>query len=223
MTRAMTAEQAREIDRRAVEVCGMSSLVLMENAGRGAVDALERLGIAGPVVIVCGGGNNGGDGLVMVRHLDLRGRQVRVALWGDAARMSADAAANLQVLRHCDVPIERFLSDFDAARLNRLLDGADWIVDSLFGTGFRGPMRAPYAEVIAALNAAPARRLAIDLPSGLNANTGEASTPTFRADHTVTFVAPKVGFGSPAAQPFLGEVHVTDIGAPRRLIDAVII
>lgn len=223
MTRAMTAEQAREIDRRAVEVCGMSSLVLMENAGRGAVDALERLGIAGPVVIVCGGGNNGGDGLVMARHLDLRGHQVGVALWGDAARMSADAAANLQVLRHCDVPIERFLSDFDAARLNRLLDGADWIVDSLFGTGFRGPMRAPYAEVIAALNAAPARRLAIDLPSGLNANTGEASTPTFRADHTVTFVAPKVGFGSPAAQPFLGEVHVTDIGAPRRLIDAVII
>ncbi len=222
MTRAMTAEQAREIDRRAVEACGMSSLVLMENAGRGAVDVLERLGIAGPVLIPCGSGNNGGDGLVMARHLDVRRYAVCVALCGEPARMSADAAANLQILRHCKVPIELFSGAGDIARLERLLDGADWIVDALFGTGFHGPMRAPFTEVIAALNAAPARRLAVDLPSGLNANTGEASTPTFRADHTVTFVAPKVGFASPAAKPFLGEVHLTDIGAPRRLIDAVI-
>jgi len=222
MTRAITAEQAREIDRRAVDQCGMSSLVLMENAGRGAVDVMERLGIAGPVVIACGGGNNGGDGLVMARHLDVRGRAVRVALWGEPARMSADAAENLQILRHCDVPIELFSGAGDIARLVRLLDGADWIVDALFGTGFRGPMRAPFAEVIAALNAAPARRLAVDLPSGMNANTGEVSTPTFRADHTVTFVAPKLGFASPTAKPFLGQVHVTDIGAPRQLVDSVV-
>jgi NAD(P)H-hydrate epimerase len=221
MTRAITAEQAREIDRRAVEECGLSSLVLMENAGRGAVDVLTGLGIGGPVLICCGSGNNGGDGLVMARHLDLRGFAVHVAIWGEPSRYSPDTSANLRVLQHCDVPIESFTTDSDLLRLRELLSGVDWIVDALFGTGFRGPLRAPFANVITALNAAPARRLAVDLPSGMNADTGECAEPTIRADHTVTFVAPKMGFESPAARAVLGQVHVTDIGAPRKLVDFV--
>lgn len=215
----ITREQAREIDRRAVEECGLSSLVLMENAARGAVDVLERLGIASTVLIASGSGNNGGDGLAMARHLDLRGVAVRVALWGDDARLSPDAAANLRTLRHCDVSIQR---EPDPQTLAELLSGVDWIVDALFGTGFHGAMRPPFDHVIQQLNAAPARRLAVDLPSGLDANTGEAATPTFRADHTVTFVAPKVGFLSRAAESYVGSVHVADIGAPRRMIESVL-
>jgi NAD(P)H-hydrate epimerase len=219
MSRSLTREQAREIDRRAIDECGMSSLQLMENASRGAVDFLERLGIAGPVLICCGPGNNGGDGLAMARHLDLRSHAVRVALWGADAKLSADAAANLRTLRCCDVSIER---DPAPDRLAALTRGVDWIVDALFGTGFHGAMRAPFGEVIEQLNAEQANRLAVDIPSGLDANTGAPAQPTFRADHTVTFVAPKVGFASPAAKAFLGTVHVADIGAPRRLVESIL-
>lgn len=215
----ITREQAQEIDRRAVQECGLTSLVLMENAGRGAVDILERLQIAGPVLICCGRGNNGGDGLVMARHLDLRNYSVRVALWGEDAKLSADAAANLRTLQQCDVSIAR---NPDSTALAELLREVDWIVDALFGTGFRGPLRPPFDDVIQQLNKTPARRFAVDIPSGLDANTGAAAAPTFRADHTVTFVAPKLGFTQPSARPFLGEVHVTDIGAPRRLIESLL-
>ncbi len=219
MERFLTCAQAREIDRRAVIECGMSSLVLMENAARGVLDVLERQGIAGPVLICCGRGNNGGDGLALARLLDVRGCAVSVALWGEDSALSADASANLGILRHCDVRLERFEVADEPDRLARLIDGADWIVDALFGTGFRGEMRAPFDMVVRQLNAACARRLAVDVPSGLNADTGHAAEHTFRADHTVTFVAPKVGFQAPEAGQYLGQIHVADSGAPRRLVE----
>jgi NAD(P)H-hydrate epimerase len=215
----LTRAQAQDIDRRAVEA-GMLSLVLMENAGRGAVDHLERLGIPGPVLICCGPGNNGGDGLVMARHLDLRGFAVRVAVWGSDERLTPDAAANLRLLAFAGACVERFTDSRDLVRASELVSDVAWIVDALFGTGFRGAPRPPFDQFIAILNLASARRMAVDLPSGLDADTGVPAEPTFRADHTVTFVAPKVGFQNPVAAPFLGQVHVADIGAPRRLWEA---
>ncbi len=219
MERFLTCAQAREIDRRAVSECGMSSLVLMENAARGVLDVLERQGIAGPVLICSGRGNNGGDGLALARLLDVRGYAANVALWGEDSALSGDASTNLRILRHCDVRLERFDSAEEPDRLARLVDGADWIVDALFGTGFRGEMRTPFDAVIRQLNAANARHLAVDVPSGLNADSGHSAEYTFCADHTVTFVAPKVGFHAPAAGQYLGEIHVADIGAPRRLVE----
>jgi len=222
MTRYLSREQVREVDRRAIEECGMSGLVLMENAGRGCTDVLCELGVRGPVVICCGRGNNAGDGFVIARHLDLRGHEVRVLLFGDPSELRGDAAVNFAILAHGGIP-RRVVAARDEADWQADLDGVDWIVDALLGTGSRGQPRPPLDGVIACLNRQLARRLAVDLPSGLDCDTGEPAPATFRADHTCTFVAAKSGFAVPAAQAYLGHVHVLDIGAPRKLVESCVI
>lgn len=222
MDRYLTTDQVREIDRRAVSECGMSSLVLMENAARGVLDVMLRLGVNGPVAICCGWGNNGGDGLALARLLDGLGYDVRVALWALNSQLTPDASANLAVLRHCDVRLELCEPVDLLTRHPQLLAGADWVVDALFGSGFRGEFRPPYGAVTRQLNQAQARRLAIDVPSGLDANSGHAAEHTVHADHTVTLVAPKIGFREPAAAAYLGQVHIANIGLPRRLVEQVL-
>jgi len=214
--------QSRQVDRIAMEDYGISGLVLMENAGRGVVDQLGELGIAGPVVICCGRGNNAGDGFVIARHLEIRGHAVRVLLWSDPDQLAGDAAANFRILQKTPVPIVRFGAEHDAARLAAELDGAAWIVDALLGTGARGEPRPPLDAVIDQLNAAPAPRLAVDLPSGLDCDTGRAARHTIRAAHTCTFVAPKTGFFVPGAEQHTGQIHVLQIGTPRGLVDRVL-
>src|SRR5690606_4355631 len=120
---------SRELDRRAVEEYGMTGVMLMENAGRGAADVLCGLGIHGPVAIVCGRGNNGGDGFVIARHLDLRGHKVRVVLLGDPSALRGDAAINYHVLEKSGVPIVCW----DLKVLGTALRGANWIVDAMLG------------------------------------------------------------------------------------------
>jgi NAD(P)H-hydrate epimerase len=119
------------------------------------------------------------------------------------------------------VPLEVFGNRHDAARLAMQLAGADWIVDALLGTGARGEPRPPLGAVIEQLNAAAAKRLAVDLPSGLECDTGAAAQHTIRADETCTFVAMKRGFATPGARQYTGRVHVLNIGAPRRLVEEV--
>lgn len=220
MPRPLTRAEVREIDRRAIDELGLPGIVLMENAGRGCVDVLCRLGCRGPVVIVCGKGNNAGDGFVIARHLDARGVAVRVVLLGPPAELRADAALHFAVLNRCQVPIADLSQSFTADSLAQPLAGAEWIVDALLGTGASGPPREPLAAAIRAMNAASGRKLAVDLPSGLDCDTGAAAEPTFCADHTCTFVAPKIGFALPAALAVLGIVHVVDIGVPRLLLPA---
>src|SRR5450432_2124338 len=130
----ISRQQARELDRRAVEEYGVPSVVLMENAGRGATDLLCKLGIAGPVVVCCGGGNNGGDGFVVARHLDLRGFEVRVLLFSGPSKLSEDAEINYRILEKSGVPIRQV----EPQELERELAGSAWIVDALLGTGARG-------------------------------------------------------------------------------------
>jgi NAD(P)H-hydrate epimerase len=211
----------REVDRRAIRDYGLSGLVLMENAGRGVCDVLCRLGIAGPVAICCGKGNNAGDGFVVARHLDLRGYAVRVLVWAAAEELSGDAGVNFQILRHSGVPIEIFAARHDPDRLAAALADAAWIVDALLGTGTRGEPRPPLDAVIDQLNAAPPTRLAVDLPSGLDCDTGQPAQHTIRAQHTCSFVAFKPGFLVPGADQYTGQVHVLDIGAPRKLVEEV--
>lgn len=221
-TIALSREQSREVDRRAIEEYGFSGLVLMENAGRGVADAIQSLGACGPVLVCCGIGNNGGDGFVIARHLDLRGVAVHVAVWGDVARMTADAAANFRILEKSGVAIERFGCRHESGRLAGLLAGAGCVVDALLGTGARGEPRPPLDAVIERLNAHPAPRVAVDIPSGLDCDTGEPARCTIRASLTCTFVAPKRGFLNPAAAPYTGEIRILDIGAPRKLIGEIL-
>jgi NAD(P)H-hydrate epimerase len=216
--RVLTRRQVREVDRVAIEEWGVSSLVLMENAGRGVADMLCRLGIAGPVVICCAKGNNGGDGFVLARHLDLRGHPVQVVLCGREDELSGDARANYQILTKTDVSVWHVETPAEAARVPRLT-GADWIVDALLGTGAMGPPRPPLDTVIQLANDSSARRMAVDVPSGLDCDTGQPSSPTFRADHTCTFVAVKTGLLAEPAVPYVGAIHVLDIGVPEKIID----
>ncbi|HEV3344582.1 MAG TPA: NAD(P)H-hydrate epimerase [Pirellulales bacterium] len=221
MPAVLNREQTREVDRRAAAEYGMSTLVLMENAGRGVADKFSSWGASGPVVICCGKGNNGGDGFVLARHLDLRGLSVYVLLWAEADELSGDAATNFAILQKSGVPLEILGKRHDPARLARHLADAQWVVDALLGTGATGPPRPPLDAVIEQLNAGPAPIVAIDLPSGLDCDTGAAARPTIRARHTCTFVAAKPGFFTPDAEVYTGQVHVLDIGAPRRLIESI--
>jgi NAD(P)H-hydrate epimerase len=218
----LTREQSRLVDRLAAEQFGLCGLVLMENAGRGVADVLCGLGIAGPVVICCGKGNNAGDGFVIARHLDLRGHNVRVLLWAEPAELTGDAEVNFRILQKTAVPIQIFGNRHDAELLAELLADAAWIVDALLGTGARGDPRPPLDMVIDQLNAAAASKLAVDLPSGLDCDTGIAASHTIRASETCTFVAAKPGFFAPGAEKYVGRLHVLDIGAPRRVIDMVL-
>ncbi len=218
---SLTRAAARDLDRRAIERLGIPPLLLMENAGRGAADTLLALGVRGPVVVCCGKGNNGGDGLVVARRLASFGVTPRVLLFADPPTLSPDAAAQWRIVEAMDLPRQVHAGPtLDGEALTSLFARADWIVDALFGTGLASPARPPFDALIAWINAGPARTLAVDLPSGLDADTGEPMGPTVRARHTVTFVAPKIGFRNPSAAAFLGRVHVADIGVAHAFLGA---
>jgi NAD(P)H-hydrate epimerase len=215
----LNRRQSRRLDALAIEQYGMTGLVLMENAGRGVADTLCRLGISGTVVICCGRGNNAGDGFVLARHLDLRRHDVRVLLWADPSDLSGDAGVNYRILEKTGVPIVPMAAQTDASRLDQELAGSAWLVDALLGTGARGEPRPPLDVLIDRMNAAAAPILAIDVPSGLDCDTGEPARHTIRAAHTCTFAAAKPGFFAPEAEPYVGRLHVLDIGVPRKLIE----
>ena len=190
-----TAEEMRRADRRATERYGVPSLLLMENAGRGAVDALER--VLGPVgrrriVVVCGKGSNGGDGFVVARHLLGRGARVSAWLVGRAGEVQGDARVNLDALQRAGESVVEAADPAGAAfgRLCTALRDADVVVDALLGTGVRGPATGLIAAAIEAINAAGAAErpvCALDLPSGLPSDGEAPAGPVVRARVTVTF------------------------------------
>ncbi|MFO0809945.1 MAG: NAD(P)H-hydrate epimerase [Gemmataceae bacterium] len=220
----LTRAQVREIDRRATEEYGVPSIVLMENAGRGAAEVLMWLNPERKQVqVLCGKGNNGGDGFVIARHLDNAGWPVIVLLFADPNELTGDAAANHRTiagsLRSVIVVPPSKMEQVAATLTETLPNVDDWFVDAVFGTGLTGPIRPPLDGVVAALCSSPVNVLAVDIPSGLDCDTGEPLGACVRATHTVTFVAPKAGFANPAAARWLGTVHVAGIGAPRKLLE----
>lgn len=221
--RPLSRQAVREIDRRAIEEYGLPGVVLMENAGRGAADYIyshaNRLK-ARRVAIVCGGGNNGGDGFVIARHLANRGINVETFLAADPAKLSPDAAVNHGVCAKIGIAERPLVSEADlAANLPRLGD-FPIVVDALLGTGFRGAVRPPIDRIIRAINELDAAEvIAVDVPSGLDCDSGLPADPTIRAHATVTFVAPKLGFSQSSAALFVGRQYIVDIGVPAALID----
>ncbi len=213
----LSREQVREVDRRALAEFGLLGLVLMENAGRNSAELLRSLGIAGRVVICCGKGNNGGDGFVIARHLENAGVDVRVLLCVDSTSLAGDAATNFHVLQQAKTPMVLTPSDWQTE-----LADADWIVDALLGTGTQGIVREPFSSVIAAINRSGRPVFSIDLPSGLDCDTGQPLGCCIRATHTATFVARKPGFNVPQADQWTGLVHVVDIGVPRIMFQSPI-
>jgi len=213
----LTRAQVREVDRRAVEHYHVPGIVLMENAALHASDlAWEMLGRApAPVQIICGGGNNGGDGLAIARQLHNRGTPVFIGLATDPVNYKGDALINWRIvsamgLRHAPATPELVQEH-----------SRDLIIDAIFGTGLSEPPRPPFDELAKAINDDTGAVLAVDVPSGLDCDTGQPLGPCVRANVTVTFVAEKVGFNEPVAKRFLGDVVVGDIGCPLELIEAV--
>jgi NAD(P)H-hydrate epimerase len=226
----LSREQVRRVDSLAVAKYGMSSLVLMENAGRGVVDELLAKDPAlldsrplGDVIILCGKGNNAGDGFVIARHLSIRGVPSIVHMLCPPIELSPDARRNWDLLAGCPGVVSLCPANPGA---NESLDDVPWkyatesawIIDAMLGTGATGEPREPFAKTIKNVNACPCRCLAVDLPSGLDCDTGVPASNTVRADVTCTFVALKPGFLEESAKPYLGDVHVVSIGLPPRLV-----
>lgn len=218
--RPLSREEVRDVDRRAIADYGLPGIVLMENAGRGAAELLCRLGIQGTVVICAGKGNNGGDGFVIARHLENWGHDVRVFLFCDPEELQGDAATNHRVLVAAHTSIDVMGREMEPNAFPSVLANADWVVDALLGTGAQGEPREPYRTAIDAVNRSSRQVLAVDLPSGMDCDSGKGSESCIRAAHTATFVAPKIGFGAPGAAALTGTVHVIDIGVPKSLLDS---
>jgi NAD(P)H-hydrate epimerase len=216
--RPLTCAEIRELDRRAIQDFGLPGVVLMENAGRSAAELLVQLGAAGRVVIVCGKGNNAGDGFVMARHLANRSIDVEVFLAAAPESLSGDAAVFYRVLAQSRTPLRDLSQASPAEWAQAFADRQPiWIVDALLGTGLRGPAREPFAGVIETINAAGVPIFAVDLPSGLDGDAGIPAGASLRAQYTGTFAARKIGFDNPASRAWTGEVHVLDIGLPAGL------
>jgi NAD(P)H-hydrate epimerase len=216
----LTRAQVRDVDRCAIEQYGLPGIVLMENAGRNAASLLLELGIQGQVAICCGKGNNAGDGFVMARHLENCGVDVVVLLAVPSSVLRGDAAINFAVLSRAGTPVVEPSADV-ASVWKEKLSRADWIVDALLGTGMHGALREPFISLIETINASGRPVLALDLPSGMDCDTGAPLGCCVRAGHTATFVARKPGFDASGAVDFTGRVHVLDIGVPRILLSEI--
>jgi NAD(P)H-hydrate epimerase len=209
------------LDRRAQDEYGVPTLLLMEAAGRGVFEAARRLAVNSTprVVVVCGKGNNGGDGLVAARIMLAAGWRPIVVLLARDAEVSGDAAVNLQAARRAGVEIIN-LDSTAIPGLRGLISSADLIVDGLFGTGFRGPVAGLAAKTIEAINASGRPVLAIDIPSGVQGDSGGVDGLAVRASSTVTMALPKTGLLLPPGAGYTGRIWVVDVGHPRRLIEA---
>ena len=220
--RILTAEAMREVDRAAIEDLGIPSLVLMENAAIGVVEAMgQAFGDADSAAVFCGPGNNGGDGLAVARHLAVRGWEVRVFLVTGGRGLTGDAAVQLGICRKAELPILEVASGDGLAAAMEAAAECDVVVDALFGTGLTRPLEGLFAQVVDAVNSLPAPRVAVDLPSGLSASQARPIGPYVQADLTVTFAAPKVAHIFPPAADAVGEMVVTDLGIPPRLVEEI--
>jgi len=217
-----TAEQMQELDRKAIEGYKIPGIVLMENAGRGAAEVISS---AFPdiqnrkIAIVAGKGNNGGDGFVIARHLLNRGVSVKFYLLTDPKALRGDAEINHHIFSRMKGEVISVPSSKDYQKVKRDLEKFDLLIDAIFGTGLDAEVRGYYREVIDHLNTLQKPIVAVDIPSGLDANTGKPLGTAIRASLTVTFGLPKVGHLISPGPDYVGTLKVIDIGIPRKLVE----
>ncbi len=209
----------RQIDAAAVQELGMPGLLLMENAARGVCEVLQSRKPKGRILIACGPGNNGGDGLAVARLLAADGVESEIHIVRAGKTLTADAASNLGFLNRCGISVVEADAETLQVAVSQLTV-ADWFVDALLGTGIRGTLRSPYLEIVEAVNRSAAWVLSIDVPSGLDSDTGEPCGVAVCADVTVTFAVSKAGFRFEHALPYIGHVVVRHIGLPQKWLNA---
>src|SRR5947209_7203710 len=210
----LTRAQVREIDRLAVEKYHMPSIVLMENAARSAAEvAMSMIPSNRRAAILCGAGSNGGDGWAIARHLHNRGVGVEIIDLSPKP-LSGDALTNQRIAQAMKIKT----SSWHGLPAHA---GGCLIVDAIVGTGLSKPPAGDFRSAIETLNLSGLLTLAVDLPSGLDCDTGQPLEIAVRATKTITFVAEKIGFANPASKQYTGEIIVGDIGCPRGLIEEV--
>ncbi len=219
------ARQMAELDRVTIQTYGVPSLVLMENAGRSCSDRILRVleeKVGAPqeasIAVVCGKGNNGGDGMVIARHLHNRGVYVEVFLLGEVDALSADARTQHEILRRMDVEI-RVIRDTEGVEdLRTYLEEVHLVVDAILGTGLSSPLSGIMREVVEVVNLSMATVFAVDIPSGIDATTGRILGEAVRADYTGTFGLLKLGHVLLPGSIHCGETEIYDIGIPSRAV-----
>jgi hydroxyethylthiazole kinase-like uncharacterized protein yjeF len=220
-----TARQMAELDRVTIQTYGVPSLVLMENAGRSCSERILRVleeKVGAPqeasLAVVCGKGNNGGDGMVIARHLHNRGVYVEVFLLGEVDDLSADARTQYEILRRMDVEI-RVIRDAEGVEdLRSYLEEVHLVVDAILGTGLSSPLSGIVREVVEVVNLSMATVFAVDIPSGIDATTGRILGEAIRADYTGTFGLLKLGHVLLPGSIHCGETEIYDIGIPSRAV-----
>jgi hydroxyethylthiazole kinase-like uncharacterized protein yjeF len=210
----VTTARMQRADRLAAQRFGIPVLMLMENAGRAVADAVPK---PGRVIVLCGNGNNGGDGVAAARTLHYRGHRVEVWWLKDPQLWKGSLALHYQMARRCGVRFKSF-GRIPVARRAAQLRQADAIIDALLGTGTQGEIQGIYREAIEAINQARRPVVSIDLPSGLNADTGDPLGVAVRAKLTLTLAAAKKGLVRPSARRYVGKLIVVDIGIPTSLL-----
>jgi ADP-dependent NAD(P)H-hydrate dehydratase / NAD(P)H-hydrate epimerase len=220
----LTADEMRSLDREAIEKYGVPGLTLMENAGRGAGEYFSRFFERlrpGPVLIFCGKGNNGGDGYVIARHMENRGWQARLLVLAKREDIAGDARVNLDILHNSGADI---VYAPDQESLEAVLPsqcGFRLIVDAIFGNGLASEIRGHFAEAVDWINASGLPVAAVDMPSGVNADTGAVLGRCVQAACSATFAFPKVGQMIHPAASYGGEIRTVDIGMPKMLLESV--
>jgi NAD(P)H-hydrate epimerase len=214
----MSRDEVRAFDAWAINELGIPGIVLMENAGRSCAQfIIETLSkIKNPkVCIFCGTGNNGGDGFVIARHLLNSGFAVTVTVCGNIAKIKNDAGVNLDILTGLGLKIERLDmegTEIIDARVTKLVNEANMIIDAIFGTGLTGTLRDEYKRLIESINGLGCPVLSVDIPSGLDCDTGIPLGASIKANCTVTFVAVKKGFVFENARAYTGDIFIASIG-----------
>jgi NAD(P)H-hydrate epimerase len=218
---ALTVAQMREADRRAIEEFGIPGVVLMENAGRGAAEIAGKMlddSRARKVLVLAGKGNNGGDGYVVARWLHNAGRDVAVRVLSPLDDIKGDARTNLDILRKMGLDVREVKLPGEKRALASELKRCRLVVDAMLGTGASGEIRDPFRTAIDLVNSSGVPVLAIDIPSGMQGDTGEILGTCIIAAHTATFAAVKVGMNSPSAAKYIGRLTIIDIGVPREVL-----
>ena len=219
--RVVTASEMREIDRKTIEEFGVPSLDLMERAGSGAAQVIATLGVEKqkPVVIVCGKGNNGGDGFVAARYLSGWGANVTCWTIGERDEMTSDALRNLVAAEESGVGVKPFRAGESEEELHGQLEDAQIAVDALLGTGARGTLKDPIRRIARIMNDSGTKIYALDMPTGMNADNGEVDPDCVRSLMTITFGFPKRGLYRMPGRSLCGDVTVVDLGYPEESID----
>ncbi len=210
----MTRQEVRAFDQWAIKELGIPGAVLMENAGRSCAELVkQRLShIKKPkVAIFCGTGNNGGDGFVIARHLLNSGFEVKVIICGDKAKIKGNAKINLDILQKTGQAVDVIIPP-DINKIQKFCSGSNMLVDAIFGTGLSGELSDDYKQLIAAINSQGISIMAVDIPSGLDCDTGEVLGESIKAACTVTFAAVKQGFVCSQASNYTGDIYVASIG-----------